>query len=49
MFDQMRIRSNLVFNKDTEGLFGFIDLGDPDVNFNDLEETDSLGTHTLAF
>ena len=49
MFDEMKIRSNLVFNKDTEKLIDFTDLGDPDVNFNELKETTNLATHTLAF
>ena len=50
MFDEMKIKSNLVFNKHTEELIGFTDLGDPDINYNEFDEsTNKLATHTLAF
>ena len=49
MFDEMKIRSNLVFDKHSEELIGYVDLGDPDVNFNCFEKQDDLATHTLVF
>lgn len=33
LFDEMKIQSNLVFDKQTNELIGFVDLGDPDVNY----------------
>ena len=31
-FDEMKVQSNLVFDKHTNELIGFVDLGDEDVN-----------------
>ena len=49
LMDEMKIRCNLVFRNDE--LVGFIDLGDPDVNYATIteEELDDLATHALAF
>ncbi|PFX13118.1 hypothetical protein AWC38_SpisGene22826 [Stylophora pistillata] len=41
--------SNLVFDKVTGELIGYVDLGDPDVNFGALEKLDEVATHALAF
>ena len=49
LFDEMKIRSNLVFNKHTEELIGFVDLGDPELNFNSFEGQPKLATYTLCF
>ena len=49
LFDEMKIKSNLVFDKHTDKLIGFLDLGDPQVNFNTLPEEDKLATHVLVF
>ena len=46
--DEMKIRADLVFNKNTGELIGFTDLGDPYLNYGQLEE-DTLATHALAF
>ena len=32
-FDEIKVQSSLVFNKYTDELVGFIDLGDPDTNY----------------
>ena len=45
----MKIRANLVYDKVTGELIGFVDLGDPDVNFATLEEVNELATHALVF
>ena len=49
LIDEMKIRCNLVFRNDE--LVGYIDLGDPDVNYATIteEELDDLATHALAF
>lgn len=49
LFDKMKILSYLVFDKVTGELIGFVDLGDPDVNFATLEKADEITTHALVF
>ena len=49
MFDEMKIKSNLVFDKNNDELIGFVDLGHPDLNFSSFEEENSLATHALIF
>ena len=39
LIDEMKLKSNLVFHKDTNQLIGFVDLGDPDVNFVSFDES----------
>ena len=41
-FDEMKIQSKLVFNKFTNELTGFVDLGEEELN------TSSFGSHELA-
>ena len=48
VIDEMKIQSNLVFDKHSGDLIGFVDLGDPMVNFAYVEE-ESVATHALAF
>ena len=49
LFDEMKIRSNLVFDKITGQLIGFTDLGDPTINYATLEKQDELASHVLVF
>ena len=52
LIDEMKIKSNLVFQKGTNELIGFIDLGDIDVNFATLDEAsidNELASHALVF
>lgn len=49
IMDEMKIQSNLVFDKYSGDLIGFIDLGDPMANFSNLQEEDALASHALAF
>ena len=49
LFDEMKIMSNLVFDKVTGELIGYIDLGDPDINFGTLKKVDEIATHALVF
>ena len=46
--DEKKIRADLVFNKNSGELVGFTDLGDPFLNYGQLEE-DSFATHVLTF
>ena len=47
-FDEMKIQSNLVFDKHGRELIGFLDLGDPDVNYVELQNHNRLATHFLS-
>ena len=49
IMDEMKIQSNLVFDKNSGDLVGFIDLGDPMTNYANLQEDDTVATHALAF
>jgi len=49
IFDEMKILSNLVFDKVSGELIGYTDLGDPDINFGTLEKVDELASHVLVF
>lgn len=49
LFDEMKVQSNLVFDKVTGELIGFTDLGDLDLNCAVLDKPDDLATHALAF
>ena len=49
LFDEMKIRADLVYDKNSNELIGFVDLGAPDVNFGVLEEVTELASHVLLF
>ena len=49
LLDEMKIRSNLVYDKESGELIGFVDLGDPDVNYSTLQKENELATHALVF
>ena len=49
LFDEMKIQENLVWDKHTGELIGFVDLGDINVNFATLKNVEKLATHVLVF
>ena len=49
VMDEMKIQSNLVFDKYSGDLIGFVDLGDPMTNYACLGDEDVMATHALAF
>lgn len=49
LFDEMKIMSNLVFDKVTGELIGYLDLGDPELNFGTLEQLNEIASHALVF
>ena len=49
VMDEMKIQSNLVFDKVSGDLVGFINLGDPMTNFANLTDEDPIAIHALAF
>ena len=49
VIDEMKIQPNLVFDKYSGDLIGFVNLGDPVTNYASLGEEDVMATHALAF
>ena len=48
-FDEMKIQSKLVFDKHSNELIGFVDLGDEVSNAAAFDEPTAIATHVLAF
>ena len=48
-FDEMKIQNDLVWDKHTGELIGFVDLGDTDLNFATFQKVDTLASHILVF
>ena len=49
LFDEMKIQENLVWSKHTGDLIGFVDLGDVNLNYAALQETNAIASHVLVF
>ena len=49
IMDEMKIQENLVFDKTSSELIGFIDLGDPLTIFANTDEETPIASHALAF
>ena len=49
VMDEMKIQLNLVFDKYSGDLIGFVDLGDPMTNYACLGDEDVMATQALAF
>ena len=49
LFDEVKIQENLVWDKHTGELIGYVDLGDADTNYATLDKVDELATHILVF
>ena len=45
----MKIQENLVWDKHSGELIGFVDLGDININYATLENVQKLATHVLVF
>ena len=48
-FDEMKVQEDLVWDKNTNELIGFVDLGDIDLNYAALKKVDDIATHVLVF
>ena len=48
-FDEMKIQSNLVYNKYSGEIIGYLDLGDPDIDYTTFVKDDELETHALVY
>ena len=49
LMDEMKIQGNLVWDKHTNDLIGFVDLGDTELNYATLKKSDELASHVLVF
>ena len=49
LMDEMKIQENLVWDKHTNDLTGFVDLGDTELNYATLKKSDELASHVLVF
>ena len=45
----MKVQEDLVWDKYSNELIGYVDLGDTDLNYATLNKVDKLATHVLAF
>ena len=45
----MKIQQNLVYDKDSGDLMGYVALGDTDLNYASFKNQDDLATHVLVF
>ena len=48
-FDEMKIQENLVYDKNCGNLVGYVDLGDPDINYLSFDNADVLESHVMMF
>ena len=48
LLDEMKIQESLVWDKHTEELIGYVDLGDTDVNMATFENTQTIASHVLV-
>ena len=49
LFDEMKIQENLVWDKHTGELVGYVDLGDIELNYATLKKPEDIATHVLVF
>ena len=48
VFDEIKVKSNLVFTWYNEEFIGFVDLMDPELNFSSFKGSDQLTTHAVV-
>ena len=49
IMDEMMVRANLVFDRVTEELSGYVDLGDPDTNYTALQKVYYIASHAVYY
>ena len=49
LINEMKIQEDLVWEKNSGELIGFIDLGDEDLNFATFKDTSQIATYVLVF
>ena len=48
VFDEIKVKSNLVFTWYNEEFIGFVDLMDPELTFSSFKGSDQLTTHAVV-
>ena len=48
-FDEVKIQSNLIFDKHSGKIIGFVDFGDEDINSGTLTTIGNVATHVMSF
>ena len=48
-FDEVKIQSNLIFDKHSGRIIGFVDFGDEDINTGTLTSVNNVATHVMSF
>ena len=48
-FDEIKILENLIFDKHSGQLIGYVDLGDADLNYCTFKNVDDLSSHALVY
>lgn len=49
LYDEMTIKHDLVWDKHTGELIGYVNLGDPEINYLSFNECNTIASHILAF
>ena len=49
LLDEMKIQEDLVWDKHTGDLIGYVDLGNTELNYAALKKTDEFASHVLVF
>ena len=49
LIDEMKIQEDLVWDKHTGDLIGYVDLGDTELNYAKLKKSEEVATHMLVF
>ena len=49
LVDEMKIQENLVCNKHTGYLIGYVDFGDAELNYATLQKSTDIASHFLVF
>ena len=49
VFDEVNVQEDMVWDKTTGELIGFVDLGDTDLNYATFQNAQQLTTHILVF
>ena len=48
-FDEVKIQSNLIFDKHSGKIIGFVDFGDEDINTGTISDANNVATHVMSF
>ena len=49
IMDKIKVQQNLVYDKYTHQLIGYVDLGDPQLNFSTFNDRNALASYTYFF